>query len=80
MRAAAPLRPLNPFLLRRVEHSGHSRRQLAVVGGFPRYLYFYLTLREEKVRATPLLVTRLQYVAAAVGFPQHEIFLDEAGR
>jgi hypothetical protein len=80
MPVAAPRRPLNPFLLRRVERSGHTKRTLATVAGFPHYIYFYLTLREDIVRASPLLVTRLQRVADAVGFPRDEIFLDEVGQ
>ncbi|MEO8681635.1 MAG: hypothetical protein ABI665_21495 [Vicinamibacterales bacterium] len=80
MMPAAPRRPLNPLLLRRVERSGKPKSRIAFAAGFPHYVTFYLVLREEKVVATPRLTTRLQLVADAVGFPRDEIFLDEAGR
>lgn len=77
---AAPHRPLNPLLLRRVERSGLHRTRLALVAGWRHYTDFFETLREPHVRATPTTVRRLQRVADAVGFPRDEIFLDGAGR
>ena len=74
----APSRPLNPFLLRRVESSGQKKHALALIAGWPYYTSFFDTLHQEKVRATPLTVTRLERLAEAVGFPVAEIFLDEA--
>jgi hypothetical protein len=77
---AAPRRSLNPLLLRRVDRSGKTKKNIAFVAGFPNYPEFYETLRAERVPATPLTVTRLQRVADIVGLPHDEIFLDEAAR
>ena len=77
---SARLLRLNSELLRCIERSGHPKRALALVAGFPHYIYLYLAFRDGQVRATPLLVQRLRSVADAVGFPKDEIFLDEAAR
>lgn len=77
---AAPRRPLNPLLRRRLDQSGKTKQSVALVAGFPNYPEFYETLRAERVPATPLTVMRLERVADAVGFPRDEIFLDEVGR
>jgi len=73
---AAPRRPLNPLLLRRVEKSQQSKHGLQQISGWPYYTQFFDTLHAEKVAATPLTVQRLERVADAVGFPRDEIFLD----
>lgn len=73
----APCRPLNPLLLRQVERSGKKKSSIASGAGWPHYTDFYEALREEKIRATPRTVERLQRVADAVGFPREDIFLDE---
>jgi hypothetical protein len=80
MRPAASRRPLNPLLLRRVERSGKKKSLIALAAGWPHYTDFYEALREEKIRATPRTVERLERVAAAVGLPLDEIFLDEAAK
>lgn len=76
----APRRRLNPFLLRRVEQSGLKLTALTALGGFRHYADFFTTLREERVRTTPLIRIRLERIADAVGFPKDEIFLDEVSR
>ena len=78
MPVAAPRRPLNPHLRRRVRHSGKSAVRISIAAGFTQKQSLYFYLREEYVSATPLLVARLERVADAVGFPKNEIFLDEA--
>ena len=77
---AAPRRPLNPLLRRAVRRSGKSTVSLSAVAAFTHKQSLYAVLSEERVRATPLLVERLQRLADAVGFPRDEIFLDEVGR
>ena len=76
----APRRRLNPFLLRRVEQSGKKLTALTAHGGFRHYADFFNALREDKIRVTPLMQTRLERVADAVGFPKDEIFLDGPSR
>jgi hypothetical protein len=76
MRARAPRRALNPWLLHCVNRSDTLKQTIALVAGFPNYPEFYETLRVERVVATPLTVGRLQRVADAVGFPREQIFLD----
>ena len=80
MHRAAPRRPLNPLLLRRVERSSQTKSRIAAIAGWLHYTDFYEALRAERVRATPLMVTRLHRVADAVGFPRDEVFLDEGSR
>ena len=78
---AAPRRPLNPLLWRwfaRCERG--SKERLSVLAGYTHYQALYTALHEDRVRATPEAVRRLQRVADAIGFPRDEIFLDEAGR
>lgn len=75
--AAAPRRPLNPFLLAAVRRSGHNKSILALAAGFPYYATFWELLRSEKISATPLTVLRLQRLADLLGFPREQIFLDE---
>lgn len=77
---AAPRRPLNPLLLRRLERSNQTKTRIAAIAGWPHYTDFYNALREDRVRATPLMVARLERVADAVGFPRDEIFLDEPAK
>jgi hypothetical protein len=61
--------------LRRVrQQRGLSR--LAASAGFTQFTSFYDILREDRVRATPLNVDRLERIAAAINFPKDEIFLD----
>jgi hypothetical protein len=79
-RVAAPRRRLNPFLLRHVERSGKPKTHIALVSGWPYYTTFYDTLREDKIRATALTITRLMRVADAVGFPRDQVFLDEVAQ
>jgi hypothetical protein len=74
---AAPRRPLNPLLLRRVYRSGKPLSRLALVSGWPYYTTFHDILRAEAVPATPLTAIRLQRVADAVRLPRDETFLDE---
>jgi len=76
----APRRRLNPVLRRTMRRSGHRFVVLSLVAGFPHKQTLHSMLRDEHVSATPLLVTRLQRVADAVGFPRDEIFLDEETR
>jgi hypothetical protein len=77
---AAPRRPLNPLLWRRFARRWGPKDRLAVVAGYPCYQQLYAVLHEDRVRATPLTVQRLQRVADAIGFPRDEIFLDGAAR
>ena len=77
---SAPRRPLNPLLLRRVKQCSTPKTLLAVIAGWPNYTDFYEALRRERIRVTPLVVTRLYRVADAVGFPRDEVFLDEGTR
>jgi len=77
---AVPCRPLNPALRRRVEQSGKPKLLLASLAGFSQYTQFFESIRSERVPTTPLMIQRLERVADMVGFPQSEIFLDEAAR
>ena len=77
MKPAAPRRPLNPLLLRRVARCNINKGILSHASGFPAYSTFYTLLRCEKVISTDLTVGRLVRVAELVGFPADEIFLDE---
>ena len=77
MRKAAPRRPLNPHLLRRVSSSNINRHVIARAAGWPFYVQFYAALRSERVAATRLTVDRLLRVADLVGFPRDQVFLDE---
>jgi hypothetical protein len=76
----APLRPLNPQLLRRIERSYQPKSRFATVGGWPHYVQLFEILRSRYVKATPLTIARLERVADAVEFPRNEIFLDEGTR
>jgi hypothetical protein len=50
------------------------------MAGWPYYTDFYEALRQDRIRATPLMIQRLQRTADVVGFPRDEIFLDEGMR
>ncbi|MEP7310163.1 MAG: hypothetical protein ABJA98_32050 [Acidobacteriota bacterium] len=77
MPALSPIRPISPWLLYKVEIHRANKRALAAAAGFPHYIYLYLALRDDTVRASPLMVRRLQRLADIVGFPKEQIFLDE---
>jgi hypothetical protein len=66
---------LNPLLLRSVYRSRKAKKSLAVISGFKHYTDFFVTLRSEKVRASPLIIERLQRLADVVKFPRDDIFL-----
>jgi hypothetical protein len=76
----APVRSLNPFFHRRVQRSRLKKVALQTAAGFPHYTTFHDILRAGQVVATALMVTRLERVADAVGFPRDEIFLDGGAR
>ncbi len=76
----APRRQLNPFLARRIKQSGTKQRNLAVLAGYTHEQALWTVLQEDRVRATPLTIRRLERIADAIGFPRDEIFLDMAKR
>lgn len=75
----SPRRPINPRFLQHIKSTGKPLAVLAAVAGFPFYATFYLVLRDPAVAVTPLMLSRLQRLAAVVEFPIDEIFLDEGG-
>jgi hypothetical protein len=73
----APRRPLNHVLPDRVYSGSTPLGRMARIAGFPRYQGFWILLRAASVPATKLNVRRLERIAAAVGLPREQIFLDE---
>jgi hypothetical protein len=63
-----------------VQRSPLRKKIIHEISGWPFYSTFFDALHSERITATPLVVSRLQRVARAVGHPPNEVFLDEAGR
>lgn len=74
----APLRNINPHFSRRITRSRVKKTALAAVAGYPHAEMLHNVLQMGRVAATRLTVERLERLAAAVGFPKDEIFLDGA--
>jgi hypothetical protein len=74
----SPRRALNPELVEAVNVSGLSRQELSEHCGFTHSAALDTALRSELLSVTPLLMVRLVRLAAILGFPGDQIFLDEA--
>ena len=74
---SSPRRELNRTLLKQIAESHKSRAALSRIAGFTHSQALDTILRGEKVSATPLLVARLVRLAAAIGFPSDQIFVDD---
>jgi hypothetical protein len=74
----SPRRALNPELVEAVNASDFSRQELSDHCGFTHSAALDTALRSDTLPATPLLMVRLVRLAAILGFPGDQIFLDEA--
>ena len=75
--SAYPLRYLAPRLRTAYRRSQLGSCQIALCAGFPHQSSFSVVINAEVVRATPLLVERLQRVADILGVSHDQIFLSD---
>jgi hypothetical protein len=76
----APRVRLNPLFARHIRRSAKRSCRLAITAGFTSKQALYNVLREDRVSATDVMVTRLYRIADQIGFARDFVFLDELAR